>query len=165
MPITDFTPTLEELGHFMKTRTRSRTAYGSVVGTFDDNTPVTAVEAEELIAQAADEVAIAVGSDLPLGPENEPDLYERGAKALTLILAAMNLEIALVPEQVNDPRSAYAALERRYTSFRKSLIEAVSEARGGSGQGGEGDDSSATVNTGLPLFSFPEPMTRITDRF
>lgn len=164
MPTADFTPTLDELGKFMKSRTRSRAQYGTVVGTFNDDTPVTANEAEELIAQAADEVAIAVGSTLPDGPDDEPDLYRRGARSLVLVLAAMNVEIALMPEQVTDPKSAYAALERRFISYRKSLIEAVSEAKGG-GDGGDGDDSSATSASMFPVFTFPEPMTRLTDRF
>jgi hypothetical protein len=171
MPTADFTPSVEELGRFMKTRTRTR--MGAVVGTFDDTTPVTAAEAAELIANAADEVAITVGPNLPDGPEGEEGMYRNGAKALTTVLAAMNVEAALAPETIDDPRSAYNAYERRYIAFKKSLIEAVAEVQGG--ESDEGDDSSATINTGgtdgagnaipLPLFNFPEPMTRLEDRF
>lgn len=152
MPTTDYKPTLEELGTFMRTRTKTR--YGAVVGTFTDSTPVTDEQATELIEQAVDEVAIAVGANLPSGPEGDEDIYKKGAKALILLLSSMNVELQLAPEQVNDPRSPYAALERRYTAFRKSLIEAVTEARGGTG-GGEsaGEDPGGY---GFPSGGFPE---------
>lgn len=162
MPTTEYTPTVNELGLFLKSRTKTR--FNAVVGTFTDATPVTAEEAQELIAQAVDEVAIAVGSNLPNGPDDDPDLFRRGAKSLTILLSAMNVESALVQEQVTDPRSAYAAFERRYNNFRKALIEAVTEARGASG-GGESDTGVDAAAAFGVAGSFPEPMTRLDERF
>jgi hypothetical protein len=150
MPTADFTPTVEDLAFFM--RARAKTRYGATVGTFDDTTPVTADQAAGLIDEALNEVAIAVGPNMPVGPDDDPDLYKNGAKALVLLLASMNVEITLAPEQVNDPRSPYAALERRYNNFHKALIEAVAEAQGGAA--GEGE-SAATAASGLPAGHFP----------
>lgn len=155
MPTTDYTPTADDLAVFMKTRTKTR--YGAVVGEFTDVTPVTLTEAGTLIAQAVDETALAVGSNLPDGPEDDRDLYRRGAKQVVLLLSAMNVELALSGEQVNDPRSPYAALERRANSLRKTLVEAVSEARGAYGGGGESDAADNLAETMRPSYNFPPP--------
>jgi hypothetical protein len=152
MPTTDYTPTAHDLAVFMKTRTKTR--YGAVVGEFTDTTPVTLEEAGTLISQAVDETALAVGSDLPPGPENDEDLYERGAQQVVLLLSAMNVELAISGEQVTDPRSPYAALERRVNSLRKTLVEAVSEARGSYG-GGESDAADNLGETMRPASHFP----------
>lgn len=162
MPTTEFTPTVDELGRFLRSRTKTR--FNQVVGTFTDQTPVSAEGAEELIAEAVSEVAIAVGSNLPAGPEGEERLYMDGAKSLVLLLAAMNVELQLMPEASSDPRSAYALMERRYTAFRKSLIEAVSEARGESGGGGESDMGGGD-RIPAPAGTFPEPGTTMREPY
>lgn len=163
MPTTDFTPTIAELATFMKNRTKSR--YGAVVGAFNADTPVTDTEAEDLIAQAVDEMALAVGSDLPTGPDDDPDLYRRGAKQAVLLLSAMNVELAISGEQVNDVRSPYAALERRLNGvngkggLRSTLIESVAEKIGLSGaEAGESvavDDVTIAIQQSFG--SFPAP--------
>lgn len=162
MPIADFTPTVDELAHFLRARTKTR--YGATVGTFNNDTPVTLSQAQGLIAEAIDEVALAVGSDLPAGPGDDPDIFKRGAKAAVLLLSAMNVEITLAPEQVNDPRSPYAALEKRQTALTKRLIEAVTEARGGAA-GGESDTGVAPLSDLAGFGTFPEPMTRLDQRW
>jgi hypothetical protein len=144
-------PTVADLGTFLKTRTKTR--YGATVGLFNDTTPITTDEAETLIQEAADEVTIATGSEIPDGPNEDPDLYRRGVKALILLLAAMNAETVLSGEQVNDPRSPYTALERRYNALKKTVVEAVSEARGAYG-GGESDAADSGAS-GMPSYSFP----------
>lgn len=161
MPTDAFTPTVDDLGQFMRARTKTR--YGATVGTFNDSTPVTAEQAQGLIQEAVDEIALAVGSDLPAGPESDPDLFSRGARAAVLLLASMNVEITLAPEQISDPRSPYAALERRFNALLKRLIEAVTEARGGT-QGGESDTGVSAAAFGV-AGSFPEPMTTLDERF
>lgn len=161
MPISDFTPTVGELAGFMKSRTKTR--MGLQVGTFNDTTPVTAEEAEGLIAEALDEIALAVGPDLPEGSDDDPEFFKRGAKSAVLILSSMNVELQLAPEQVVDPRSPYAALERRLKSLLDRLIEAVSEARGGLGEPG---DSVAADSISPPASgTFPPPMTTLTEKF
>lgn len=161
MPTADFTPTVEELGHFMRARTKTR--YGATVGTFTDTTPVTEPQAEGLIAEAVDEIGIAVGPDLPEGPAGSEDIYKRSTKAAVLLLASMNVELQLVPDQVDDPRSPYAALERRYNNFRKALIEAVADARGDETQG---EESVAVSDARLPSYGgFPEPGTTTWERY
>ncbi len=145
-----YQPSLEELGTFLKTRTRSRLG-GAGIGTFDENTAVTATEALSLIQEAADEVALAIGSVMPDGPAVDPGMYRRGAKALVLLKAAMNVELALVPEQTSDPRSAYSALERRFESFLKTFIEAI----GGEGDSAVDEDITPGVSELMPNFSFP----------
>lgn len=154
MPVAEYTPTLAELGRFLKTRTRTRMG-GAAAGTFNDTTALTAVEAQALIDEAADEVALSVGADLKDGPVGSENMYREGAKALVLLLAAMNVELALVPEQTSDPRSAYSALERRFNSFRDTLVEAL---------GGEDssvldetmtDETGAIISELTPWYSFP----------
>lgn len=162
MPTDQFTPTVDELGQFMRARTKTR--YGQTVGTFNDSTPVTAEQAQGLIQEAVDETALAVGSDLPAGPDGDPDLFTRGAKAVALLLASMNVELTLAPEQVSDPRSPYAALERRVNSLTKRLIEAVTEARGGT-EGGESDTGVVNAAAFGASGTFPPPMTTLDERF
>lgn len=161
MPTVDFTPTVEELGQFMRARTKTR--YGLTVGTFNDDTPVTESQAEGLIAEAVDEVGIAVGPDLPEGPAGSEDIYKRSTKAAVLLLASMNVELQLVPDQVDDPRSPYAALERRYNSFRKALIEGVADARGDETVG---EESVAISDARMPSYGgFGFPGTTMDERF
>jgi hypothetical protein len=163
MPTTDYTPTAADLAVFMKTRTKTR--FGAVVGEFTADTPVTLEEAQDLIDQAVNETALAVGSDLPDGPEDDDDLYRKGAQQVVLLLAAMNVELAISGEQVNDPRSPYVALERRVNILRETLIEAVSEARGVYGGGGGSDAADNQGEYGRPVFSFPPPSDTGTRRF
>lgn len=159
MPLADYMPDLPELGRFMKTRTRTR--YGQVVGTFTEDTAVTADEASGLIAEAADEVALAIGPVLPDGPPGNEDFYVNGAKSLVLILSAMNVEAALVPDQTDDPRSAYAALERRYNSLKKTLVEAITEALGGT----EGGEVAGSGGSATPYWTGPPPMTTMDEKY
>lgn len=159
MPISDYLPDVTELGRFMKTRTRTR--FGQVIGTFDENTAVTEVEAQGLIAEAAGEVAIAVGPSVPDGPDDDPDMYRNGAKQLVLILAAMNVEMTLAPETTDDVRSAYAALERRFKSLKDTLVEAITEANGGT----EGGEAAGTGGSMVAWWSGPPPMTKMTDEY
>lgn len=161
MPTIDYTPTAQELAVFMKTRTKTR--YGAVVGAFNDSTPVTLEEATGLIAGAVDETALAVGSDLPDGPEDDKELYRRGAKSVVLLLSAMNVEMTISGEQVADPRSPYAVLERRYNGLSKRLMEAVTEARGGFG-GGE-SDASDNDEVAAPMGHFPPASDTMSRRF
>jgi hypothetical protein len=163
MPTTDYTPTAAELAVFMKTRTKTR--FGAVVGEFTADTPVTLDEATDLIDQAVNETALAVGSDLPDGPADDVDLYRKGAQQVVLLLAAMNVELAISGEQVNDPRSPYAALERRVNSLRKTLIEAVSEMRGAYGGGGESDAADNLGESLHPSYHFPQSADTGTRRW
>lgn len=162
MPTADFTITTEELALFM--RTRSKTRWGAVVGEFNADTPVTAEHATSLIREAVREVAISVGADLPDGPADEPDLFRDGAKSLVTMIAAMNVELQLAPEQVSDPRSPYAALERRVKDYRKALIEAVTEARGGT-QGGDSDTGTDTASNFGVSGNFPDADDMMTRAF
>lgn len=160
MPTADYTPTVDELGAFMRARTKTR--YGATVGTFDDTTPVTLSQATGLIAEAVDEIGIAVGPDMPVGPDDDPDIYKRATKSAVLLLASMNVELQLVPDQVDDPRSPYAALERRFNNFRKALIESVADARGDEA---EGEESVAVSDARMPSYGFPPPGTTMDERF
>ncbi len=150
MPVAEYTPTVEELGRFLKARTRSRLG-GAAAGTFDENTAITAEEAEGLIQEALDEVAPAIGTNMPLGPVDDPNFFKRGAKSLVLILSAMNVEMTLMPEQTSDPRSAYTALERRYIRFMKTMIDALNGE--GDSAVDEGEVDGATEKQ--PSWSFP----------
>lgn len=152
MPVSDFTPTLEEVGARIRRRTVNH--YGAETGTFLDPDPSddkvqttpTASQAQPLIDDAVDRVATAVGVDLPDGPDpDDPDSLRRAAKRLVALRAAMGIELEFYGEQVGSAQgSTYPQLKTLWDDDRKALIEAVNEASGGTGTGGESVGSEVT---------------------
>jgi hypothetical protein len=130
VPTSDYTPTADEVASIMKARLKTR--FGAEVDTFTEDTPVKASRVSELIQEAVDELAPAVGPDIPDGPDpDDPDVLRRGVKRVVQLLAAANVELDMWPEQAQQQGSAYRLYLERANSLRKGLLEAVSEAGGG----------------------------------
>jgi hypothetical protein len=165
MPISDYTPTTAEVAKLIRARTKDK--YGNEVGDFTADTEPTADEATGLIAEAVDEIASAVGPDVPDGPDpDDPETLRRMTKRVVSLLAAANVELSYFPEQAGQAGSAYQRLMERIdgrsskdSGMRGTLLEAVAEAGGGgSGQSVAGPDD-------LPQGDFPPPSGWMGARF
>jgi hypothetical protein len=80
---------------------------GRELGTFTAATRPTDTQVTDLINQAADDVADAIGSDIPV------DLYENAGNVAALG-TAMLVEVSYYPEQVAAGRSPFAAYQSMY---------------------------------------------------
>lgn len=139
MPVTDYTPTVNNVASHLRARTRER-GTGTVAGTFNDQTMPTDTEVQDAIGTSVDEIAGIIGTEVPLLEGEDPTALQRSARAVASLLAAMTVESTFYPEQVETGRSNYPALERRYNAAIKRLTASV-EAAGGStaGEDGGGD--------------------------
>lgn len=145
MPSSDYAPTLADVGNLLRARTTD--GDGNELGTFTPNTTPTSDEAGNIIQEAVDEMSGRLGDDIP------PRLF-KPAKAITTLLAAMNVELTYYPEQVRSGKSAYEAYERRVTSALDRpgwLVKAVKDESSG-GEGGPADDDA------VPMFYFDDPV-------
>lgn len=158
MPTSDYTPELTDVAAFIRTRTR--TAAGREVGTFNPDSEVdtptetrpTAEQAGLLIETAVDKIEGAVGPDIPDGPStNDPDSIRKLAKRVTAILSAMLVELTFFPEQVNSGRSAYPQLKEMFDEDMAELTNAI-QAVGGTAI----DPGDTAGDHPLPSFSFPD---------
>lgn len=148
MPSSDYTPEVADVGNLLRARTRDDD--GNELGTFTPATSPTDEQATALIAEAVQEMEARIGSDIPerlFGP----------ARAITSLLAAMNVETTYYPEQVSSGKSAHDAYERRVNAAlgtpSKSgwLVKAIVDESSGGAEGPEDDDL-------LPVFNFDDPL-------
>jgi hypothetical protein len=158
MAVADFTPTVAEVGALLRARTKD--PFGNELGTFkddttedsDDGTRPSETEATEEIANAVEEVAGHIGTlddDLDVGNCDLAKLRNR-AKKLTVLYAALLIELGYFPEQIGTDRSPYDRLKDLYDERKKTLIEDVSECVGGGG--GE----VVTTPGQLPSSNYPD---------
>lgn len=157
MPVTDYTPTTANVATLLRTYTKDR--YTAVTGSFSDDTEPTGDQVTDMIDEALQEVALAVGPDipdyLPDNPDADHDFLRNCAKTVVGLLSAMNVVLSKTPDQISDPRSPYAVLEKRYENLRKTLLNAISDARGKAAlSGGDGDLSVATDVEPMPMDGF-----------
>jgi hypothetical protein len=138
VPVSDFSPTIEQLGALMRSRTIED---GSETGTFTSETRPTADEAAIAIKTAADDVAIAIGSDIPLAAWD-------GARVLVAYRAAMLIEITYYPEQIGNG-SMYEQWKEMFDEGLLRLIERVQAIEAGEG------DPDTTLSPGMAEFYFP----------
>jgi hypothetical protein len=99
MPVSDYTPTIDDVGALLRARTKD--SDGEEIGTFTPTTRPTDTEVETLIGQAAGYMSLFVGDDTPQA------LWEEIGDVVS-IRAAMTIELSYYPEQVASDRSAYA---------------------------------------------------------
>lgn len=129
------------MGALLRARTKSKYG-GEPVGTFDNNTVVSGQDADLMIQQAVEEIALNIGADLPDALGSDKDAIRKSARAVAELLAAMNIEMSLFPEAVERGLSVYQALERRYNRLFPKLVDAIAEAGGQvSGEDGNGGTS------------------------
>lgn len=110
--------TVSQVGALLHARTKDKN--GNEVGTFNADTRPTDDQVQDLIAQAADDVADAVGQQT--GVTGMPqDLYQN-AGSLTAIGAAMLVELSFFPEQVGTNTSPYDRLAAMYKDRLARLV-------------------------------------------
>lgn len=152
-----WTPTVAQVAALLARRTLTRlSGGGQEVGTFNNDTVPTGDTVELLITEAVSEVSSAVGVSICWLP-NETDhsalgVLHKAAREVARLLTAMNIELSYFPEQIQGGHSSYEALERRYNSSLKRLTEAVGEACGGGGDGGD----SVITSGNMPNWSYPQ---------
>lgn len=136
-----YKPSVAHVGALLRTRTVDDD--GNKLGTFtNDDTEPTEDQAVEVIDEAVAEMESNVGTDIPVP-------LIRATRAVTSLLAAMNVELSYFPEQVGTDKSPYEALERRYNSALPRLIKALDDVQQGGDPGAQDDEL-------VPLFNFDE---------
>lgn len=145
MPISDYTPTLAQVGALLRTRTKDSS--GNEIGTFNSDTRPTDTDVNELIAQAVDTFALRAGTDIP-------DILFQEAQRLVAMRAAMLVEVSYFPEMVAMGHSPYAQYEALWTEGfgdHKSfgvLIQAIEMAKADA-------DKLEPIDPGMAQFNFP----------
>lgn len=114
-------PTVDAVGSLLFARTKD--SNGAEVGTFNANTRPTDVQATNLINQAADDVADAVGQ--ATGVTELPADLNDNAAAVAALSAAMLIEAAFYPEQIGTGNSPYDRYEKMYNDRLARLITAA----------------------------------------
>lgn len=151
MPTSEYTPSTADVGALVRARTVD--AGGNEVGDFTADTRPTGDEVDVLIAEAIDEVASAVGPDVPDGPDpDDKDTLRRMAKRVTSLYAAANVELSYFPEQAGQNNSVYDKLLARARSTKETLVEAVAEV-GGGGDGQSVGGAGPMASYGFPVES------------
>ena len=142
MPVTDYTPTLAQVGAATLQRTKDK--YGNVTGTFSVNTTPTNTQVNELITKAVDKVALKTANDIP-------SILFESAQEVVAERVAMLIETTFFPEQINDNRSPYAIIKEQFDEDIKDLQLAVQSVEAGDdlGMGNQPETH--------PNFSFPAP--------
>lgn len=139
-------PTPSDVGLVLLSRTKD--TLGNELGTFTSDTRPNGIQVMRIVEKAALDVADVTGDNIP-----EP-LWD-DAKNVVALCAAMMIELAYYPEQVNTGRSIYPQLKEQYEYGLKELSRAV-------GLMNEGETSvSSAAAGGKPQYSFPASSTGI----
>ena len=120
MPVSDFTPTVDEIGKRLYARTL--TDDGGRVGTFNSETRPDAQTVSDLIADAAAVVSSAVGQDL----DND---YWSMARAAVIAYVCMSIEVGYYPESTEATDSAYRAFKERFAQQIGFIETALNQRR------------------------------------
>ena len=139
----EWLPTITDVALLTITRTKDK--YGNELGTFTSATRPTNVQTSEIIVDAADKVTDTIGSNIP-------EVLWRDAAAVIAERAAMDIELAYFPEQVNTDRSPYRLLEQQYEKDLATLAKQVQVVN-------DGGDPTQAVNTSPSLHAvgaFPD---------
>lgn len=145
MSVSDWTPTLLELGAVLRARTKDDV--GNELGTFTDATRPNAEQTQELIDQAVDETRDEHG-DPDRSDIRDPTQLYTAYKRQAILSAAMQVELTYFPEQVAAGRSPYPQLEILRERQSKIVAKAVGELAG-EAEVGSADDGR------LPVWNFP----------
>ena len=119
MPVSDYKPTISEVGTRIKSRTRE-TASGKRVGTFNTETNPTADEVGTFIDDGLSEVGARVGRDLD-------EEYWAAAKYAAIMHVCASIELSLYPESTDDAASAYNAFKARFDNAIEALNTAINQ--------------------------------------
>lgn len=142
MPVSEFTPTVAQVGALLRARTQDDN--GNELGTFTEATRPNGEQVRDLVGSAASRVGGKVSADLP-------DALLESAREVAAIRAAMMVELSYFPEQVGTDQSAYTELKELYNEGLAELQEAF--LRIGADEAAGTDDDRAA---GSPVYAFPE---------
>lgn len=131
----EWLPTITDVA--LLTITRTKDMYGNELGTFTSATRPTNVQASEIIVDAGDKVTDVIGSNIP-------EVLWRDAAAVIAERAAMDIELAYFPEQVNTDRSPYKILAQQFEKDLELLARQVQIVN-------DGGDPSVAVDTSPSL--------------
>ena len=137
----EWTPSLQDVGHVVLSRTRD--SNGNVLGTFTDATQPTDDEVRILIDKAMADMIPLIGTDIPdeLIPE---------AQHIASIRTAMYIEITFYANEVATNRSVYPELKVLYDEKIASLSKAVIAVESGQSL----VDATAGAG-GSPYYAYP----------
>lgn len=146
MPISDYTPTVADVGALVRSRTRND--QGAEIGTFDATTRPTNTQVDSLIQDALNEAYPVFGEDIPDAPGTDPAALRKAATRIVALRAAALVELSYFPEQINMGRSAYAQYQNSFESGLTRVGKAIAEAGAGD-EPGTSDDYLGSI-AGFP---------------
>lgn len=120
MPVSDYQPTVEEIGRRLYARTLTST--GVRVGTFNSETRPDANSVADLIQDALAVVSSAVGADL----DQE---YWQMAKAACIAHVCMSIEMGYYPETTDTADSAFRGFKERFQQQIGYIETALNQKR------------------------------------
>jgi hypothetical protein len=120
MPVSDWTPTVGDIGKRLAARTL--TPDGGRLGVFNAETRPDAETVSELIQDAVAVVSSAVGDSID-------DEYWPMAKAATIAYTCMSIELGYYPETTEAADSAYRAFKERFAQQIEYLENAINQRR------------------------------------
>jgi hypothetical protein len=158
MPVSDYTPDVEEVAAFIRARTK--TQGGKEAGTFNpavswtdgsgDGTRPTSEQVATEIGNALPKITGVVGADIPDAPGSDPNAYREAAKRVAALRTAAIIELSYWPEQVNTGRSTYPQLKDMLDEEWKQLLADM-------GIGTEAGGGAVPASAGYPSYGgFPE---------
>ena len=118
MPVSDYTPTVQDIAALLRARTR--TTNGDLLRDFTDETEPTGEDVQGLIEIAVDDVSGAIGTNIPVE-------FQSTAKILVTYLTAANIELSYWPTQAAATNSMYDKLMARYNTRLAQLMEDMSD--------------------------------------
>jgi len=112
-----YAPTVSQVAALLRARTKN--AFSVELGNFTDETRPTDEQVRDIIPQAMQDVATAVGSPIPA-------VYRAEALALSALRAAMLIELGYFPEQIVTGRSPFEQMRLMYEDQIERLVVRVS---------------------------------------
>jgi hypothetical protein len=137
----EWTPTLQDVGHVVLSRTRD--SNGTVLGTFTSDTQPTDEEVRVLIQKAIDDVMPLIGTDIP-----EELISE--AQNVASIRTAMYIELTFYANEVAMNRSVYPELKALFDEKVATLAKAVAAI-----ESGESPTDALAGAGGDPFYAYP----------
>lgn len=128
---------MRDVGGILRTRTKDD--HGNELGTFTDSTRPTAAQVAERLGSATNDVAEAVGMEVPAA------LVGR-ARSVAALGAALEIELSFFPEQIGTGRSPYEQLKVLYDDRLRRLVTAA--------QSGGDEDAGTGADAGGPSYAF-----------
>jgi hypothetical protein len=148
MPVSEYTPTVAEVGALVRARTVD--AGGNETGTFSNTTRPSEAEVLNLINDCVQECYSFFGQDIPDSLGEEKNALRNSAKRCVSFGAAALVELSYFPEQVGTNRSPYKMYQERYEKGHKVIAKSISDIEAGD-EPGKDDESQLALYDGFPV--------------